>query len=95
MDAGEHLEAELFSVAKRLSKLGHAIESAAYSERRHAVTELLKGIEVETIQNDKKKVAVITITYRFNDPDPIISAGLPLSIAADHTSPLWVFRRPD
>jgi len=89
LQAGEALERELFGVAERLSRLQQAIDQADFSQRRRAVEELVKGIEVATRVEDGRKTPVVTITYRFDDlgGPPVPTSGL-FSGELDRTSEL-------
>ncbi len=44
------------------------IDAATFEEERRAVEELVRGIEVETQNVDGKRIQIITVTYRFNEP---------------------------
>ena len=72
---GEALEQELFAVAERLSSPRSRVDQASFDEKRRAVVELVKGIEITTETIDKKRVAVVTITYRFDQPDSHAELG--------------------
>ncbi len=74
------LEDELIEVAERLAKLGERIDQATFDERRRAVVELVKEIQVVPDVVDGKRVSLVTITYRFNDPDTM-TAPTPLDPA--------------
>ena len=63
---GERLEEELFSVASRLAQLREAIDQATFADKRRAVVELVKGVEVASQEINGKNTAVDTITYRFD-----------------------------
>ena len=63
---GEQLEKELFGVAERLSALRERVDQAAFEDKRRAVVELVKEIEIATEEIDGKNTAVVTITYRFD-----------------------------
>ena len=69
LDAGEALEQELFSVARRLATLRGRIDRASFAHKRRAVEELVKGITVATRIADGRKTPVVSITYRFEGPD--------------------------
>ena len=70
--AGESLERELASVSSRLLELKDRLEDADFSERRRAVLELVKSIEVASPVIAGQRRPVVTVTYRFNDPsDPM------------------------
>jgi hypothetical protein len=64
------LEEELLYVADRLSSLGNRIDQATFEERRRAVVELVKEIEVYSENIDGKKMPDVTITFRFNELCP-------------------------
>ncbi len=84
--SGESDEHELFAVAARLSRLKERIGSASYEEKRRAVEELVKGIEVATQDVDGEKTSIITITYRFEDPGTCPQeVPLPFSVVEDLT----------
>lgn len=71
-EAGEALERELFGLPERLARLRSRVEGATFEERRRAVLELVKSVEVATEMVAGQKTAVVTITYRFGDPgEPI------------------------
>jgi len=63
------LAQELFGVAERLTKLQVRIDEASFDEKRRAVEVLVKNICVDPQIIKGKPVAIITVTYRFDDPD--------------------------
>ena len=63
---GEQLDKELFGVAERLATLKERVDLATFEDKRRAVVELVKGIEIATEQIEGKKTAIVTITYRFD-----------------------------
>jgi len=66
----EEDEQALFRIAARLSDLRSRIEKADFEQRRRSVEELVKSIEVVTRDLVGKRTAIVTITYRFEDPEP-------------------------
>ena len=84
------LAQELFGVAERLTKLQVRINEANFEEKRRAVEVLVKNICVDTQIIKGKPVAIITVTYRFDDPDSSSPALLeaPAGLVAENiTSP--------
>ena len=71
---GEQLEKELFGVAERLATLRERVDQATFEDKRRAVVELVKGIEIATEEIDGKNTAIVTITYRF-DQVPGVQQG--------------------
>ncbi len=67
LKAGEALEQELFGVATRLGALNDKIDQASFEERRLAVRQLVKGIEVRTKTIGGKRIPHLSITYHFHD----------------------------
>ena len=63
---GDQLDKELFGVAERLATLKERVDEAAFEDKRRAVVELVKGIQIATEEIDGKKTAIVTITYRFD-----------------------------
>ena len=53
-------------MAERLATLRERVDQATFEDKRHAVVELVKGIEIATEEIDGKNTAVVTITYRFD-----------------------------
>lgn len=78
------LEDDLIDVASRLAQLGDRIDQASFEERRHAVEELVKEIQVQSQTLDGKRIPVITITYRFSEPCQEIIPP-PSAVVPDHT----------
>ena len=78
------LEDDLFGVANKLSSLGSRIDRATFEERRRAVVELVKEIQVLPQEISGKHTPVVTITYRFNVPSPRIASPEP-AVVLDHT----------
>ena len=78
------LEEELLYVADRLSSLGNRIDQATFEERRRAVVELVKEIEVYSENIDGKKMPIVTITFRFNDLCPNLEPP-DTAVVIDHT----------
>jgi DNA repair exonuclease SbcCD ATPase subunit len=64
------LEKELFGIAKRLAGLQNQIHNATFDDKRRAVSELVKGIQVSTETIQGKKTAIVEITYRFEESLP-------------------------
>lgn len=84
--SSESLEDELFSVATRLSHLKEQIGSASYEEKRRAIEELVRGIEVATQDVGSEKTSIVTITYRFENPGTSPQkVPLPFSVVEDLT----------
>ncbi len=67
---GEGLEQELFGVATRLAALQRRIDRATFEEKRRAVEALVGGILVSTETVGGEPKSVVTITYRFDEPEP-------------------------
>jgi site-specific DNA recombinase len=67
LQAGEALDEELFGVATRLGALKDRIDEANFEERRLAVRQLVKGIEIRTKAVDGKRIPHVAITYHFED----------------------------
>jgi hypothetical protein len=67
---GEGLEQELFGVATRLSALQRRIDGATFEEKRRAIEALVGGILVSTEMVGGEPKSVVTITYRFDEPEP-------------------------
>jgi len=80
----ETLEDDLVAVASRLARLGDRIDQASFGERRRAVEELVKDIQVEPQTIDGKTIPVVTITYRFSEPDQAVVLP-PIAVVVDHT----------
>lgn len=79
---GEGLEHELFGVATRLAVLQQRIDRATFEEKRRAVEALVGGIVVNTELVGGQPRAVVTITYRFDEPEPLpILEGEEVAIA--------------
>jgi hypothetical protein len=64
------LEKELFGIAERLSSLQSQIQNATFDDKRRAISELVKGIQVSTETIHGEKTAFIEVTYRFEEPLP-------------------------
>ncbi len=71
---GKQLEKELFGVAERLATLRERVDQATFEDKRRAVVELVKRIEIATEEIDGKNTAIVTITYRF-DQVPDVQQG--------------------
>ena len=73
-------------MAGRLAKLQGKIDQATFSQKRRAVEELVKGVSVATRDADGPRTPVVSIVYRFEDPDqdPAQAAVL-FSVGADCT----------
>ena len=54
--------------------LGKPVDHATFEDKRRAVVELVKGIEIATEEIDGKNTAIVTITYRF-DQVPDVKQG--------------------
>lgn len=67
LEAGEALDQELFGVATRLSALKGRIDEASFEERRLAVRQLVKRIEIRTKVVDGRRIPHVAITYHFED----------------------------
>ena len=67
---GDSLEKELFGIAERLSSLQGQIHNASFDEKRRAISELVKGIQVSTETILGKKTAIVEVTYRFEEALP-------------------------
>ena len=63
---GEQLDKELFGVAERLATLRERVDQATFEDKRRAVVELVKGIQIASEEIDGKNTAIVTITYRFD-----------------------------
>jgi hypothetical protein len=82
---GEGLEHELFGVATRLAALQQRIDHATFVEKRRAVEALVGGIEVNTELVGGQPRAVVMITYRFDEPEPLPILEGPEFAIADRT----------
>ncbi len=72
---GESLEKELSDVALRLASLQDGIHKASFEDKRRAITELVRGIQVSTETIGGESTTVIEITYKFDEPiSPLIPA---------------------
>ncbi|MGA7193615.1 MAG: recombinase family protein [Anaerolineales bacterium] len=71
MSNSKRLEEEIQSVADRLASLQGNIENATYEEKFKAVSALVKSITVNKNKVGEKDIPVVTITYRFNDPESL------------------------
>jgi hypothetical protein len=60
----------LFGVATRLSALQRRIDGATFEEKRRAIEALVGGILVSTEVVGGEPKSVVTITYRFDEPEP-------------------------
>ncbi|HUI87718.1 MAG TPA: hypothetical protein VLX61_03225 [Anaerolineales bacterium] len=82
----KRLEEEIQSVADRLASLQGNIENATYEEKFKAVSALVKSITVNKNKVGQKDIPVVTITYRFNDPEslPAFSPSIP-AIVGNYT----------
>jgi site-specific DNA recombinase len=69
----EQIEKEIQSVATRLTSLNSTIEHASFEEKYSAISALVKSITVNKNRVGAKDTPVVTITYRFNDPESISS----------------------
>ena len=67
LQAGEALDQELFGVATRLGALKGRIDEASFEERRLAVRQLVKGIEIRTKTVDGKRIPHLVVVYHFED----------------------------
>ena len=63
---GEQLEQELFRVAERLATLRDRVDQATFEEKRRAVVELVRGVQIASEEINGKNIAIVTITYRFD-----------------------------
>ncbi len=87
LQAGEALDEELFGVASRLAHLQGRIDQAAFEERRRALRQLVKGIEVRTKVVDGQRIPHVVITYAFQDLGlPDVSPFQLFTYGADSTS---------
>jgi hypothetical protein len=59
------------SVTARLKFLQKNIENAGFDEKFKAISELVKNISVNKNVFEGKETPIVTITYRFNDPESI------------------------
>ena len=82
---GEGLEHELFGVATRLAALQQRIDRATFEEKRRAVEALVGGIVVNTELVGGQPRAVVMITYRFDEPEPLPFLEGPEPAIADRT----------
>ena len=80
----ETLEDDLVDVASRLVKLGDRIDQASFDERRRAVEELVREIQVQPQTIDGKTMPIVTITYRFNEPGQQVMPP-PIAVVVDYT----------
>jgi site-specific DNA recombinase len=69
----EQLENEIQLVANRLASIQSNIENASFEEKFRAISALVKSISVNKNTVGTKETPVVTITYRFNDPEDITS----------------------
>ena len=53
----------------RLASLQNNVENASFDEKYRAISALVKSITVNKKRDGRKEVPVVTITYRFNDPE--------------------------
>lgn len=75
-----NIEIELLDISDRLSKLNTKIDNASFDEKRRAVVELVKEIKVMPEVICGKRIPVVYITYRFNEPCPEIIPQTPTLI---------------
>jgi chromosome segregation ATPase len=64
----DHIEKDLLAAADRLNRLQSRIDKASYQEKRRAIEALVKRVDVDLQQIGRKKVALVTVTYRFDEP---------------------------
>lgn len=69
----QQLEDEIQSVASRLASLQSSIENATFEEKFRAISVLVKSITVNKNMVGNKETPVVTITYRFNDPEKAVA----------------------
>ena len=82
----EQMEQKIQSVAKRLASLQENIENASFEEKYRAISALVKSITVNKNTVGTKDTPVVTITYRFNDPENTSPFPVPTSaIVKNHT----------
>jgi site-specific DNA recombinase len=67
----QQIENEIQSVATRLEALSKNIDNANYEEKFRAISELVKNISVNKSVFENKETPIVTITYRFNEPENI------------------------
>jgi hypothetical protein len=80
----ETVEDDLVEVSGRLARLENRIDQASFGERRRAVEELVKEIQVEFHTADGKTMPIFTTIFRFSEPSrPVIPP--PIAIVIDHT----------
>jgi site-specific DNA recombinase len=85
-DNYEKIEGEIQSVAARLVSLQSNIENASFDEKFRAISALVKSITVNKNKVGAKDTPVVTITYRFNDPEniPPLPVSMP-TVVKDYT----------
>ena len=69
---GEQLDRELFGVAERLATLRERVDQASFNDKRRAVVELVKGVQIASEDIDGKNTAIMTITYRFDQVPSVV-----------------------
>ena len=62
----EQLDKELFGVAERLATLRERVGQASFKDKRRAVVELVKGVQIASEKVDRENAAMAMITYRFD-----------------------------
>ena len=82
---GDQLDEELFGVAERLATLKERVDQATFEDRRRAVVELVKGIEIATEKIEGKKTAIVTITYRFDQVPGVHQGRGALTLVPEET----------
>ena len=56
----------------RLATLRERVDHATFEDKRQAVVELVKGIQIASEEIDGKNVAFVAITYRFDQVPGVI-----------------------
>ena len=91
---GDALERELAGVASRLRELRDLMDEAGFAERRRAVLELVKSIEVASPVIAGQGKPVVTVTYRFSEPAEPQWGIDPSPLLETARVPVRLLRRP-
>ena len=93
---GEALERELFAAADRLGRLQKWIDQASFEERRRAVEEFVKEIRIDLQEFGGKEVAVISVTYRFDEPSSVSPPAReePAEVPEEFVTEAYTSRQP-
>ena len=84
----EQIENEIQSVASCLTSLQSNIENASFEEKYNAISALVKSITVNKNTVGAKDTPVVTITYRFNDPESITPLPIPTPAIVKDCTPV-------